>query len=210
MIIYAILTIMSVSKNNQIRIIGGTLRGRKIDFYQASEDTALRPTPDRVRETLFNWLSPVIFNAECLDAFGGSGALSFEAVSRGTTHVTLIEQCPKITKIIQENAERFNINKQQLSILCKNTLDYLAQTTQTFDLIFLDPPFQKNLLMPCIKLIAERNLLRENSFLYTESHEPIQLDAKNWENFRAKKAGNVYYGLWCPINNLAPIFSHEA
>lgn len=182
---------------SQIRIIGGEFRGRKINFLNDfSTGCELRPTPDRVRETLFNWLSQPIVNAECLDAFAGSGALSFEAISRGAKHVTSIEQSPSVAKDIQENTERFKINAifQRLNILNTNTLDYLTQTTQTFDIIFLDPPFQKDLLKPSLLLIQQRRLLRSNGYLYVESNEPIELE--NWHCFRSKKAGNVYYGLF--------------
>lgn len=181
----------------EVRIIGGEFRGRKITFSEFSPDAALRPTPDRVRETLFNWLMPIIVGADCLDAFGGSGILSFEAVSRGTNHVTLIENCPKTLKEIQQNRVRLKIAEQKIQLLCQDTLEYLAKTSQTFDVIFLDPPFQKNLLYPAIQLIAERQLLRPDGLVYVESGERFseEMISENWEFFRSKKAGNVYYGL---------------
>lgn len=186
------------SSTSQVRIIGGKLRGRKITFSEFAQENALRPTPDRVRETLFNWLSSVIVEAECLDAFGGSGALGFEAVSRGAKHVTIIEKCAHTFKNIQQNASRFTLSSSELTCLCEDTLTYLTNTTQTFDLIFLDPPFQSNLLFECINLIAARNLLKQNGSIYLESDFPIWPEnmPSNWTQHRAKKAGSVYYELW--------------
>lgn len=193
---------MGEQKLNQVRIIAGSLRGRKITFAESSQENALRPTPDRVRETLFNWLSTKILGAECLDAFAGSGALGLEAISRGAKHVTLLEKHPQIMKNIRENAERFKIEASQLTFSCIDTLAYLTQTSQTFDIIFLDPPFQqdlsKSLLMPSIQCIAQRGLLRSGGYLYTESSTPITQEdtPPEWMPIRAKKAGNVYYGFF--------------
>ena len=179
---------------NQIRIIGGSLRGRKIHFTEISPDNALRPTPNRVRETLFNWVSTIIEESECLDAFGGSGALTFEAISRGAKHVTLIEKCPKTLKNIRENAERFGIPSTTLTTYSEDALTFLSKTTQMFDFIFLDPPFQSNLLVSAIELITQRNLLKPNGYLYIESDTPILIP--NWHEHRLKKAGSVFFGLF--------------
>ncbi len=187
----------SRGRPSEVRIIAGTLRGRKVMFQESHPMYALRPTSDRIRETLFNWLSPVIFNTECLDAFAGSGALSFEAISRGAKQVTLIEKCSQTIKHIQENAERFKIAPTQFNVLCRDTLDYLAETNQIFDIIFLDPPFQQSLLNPCIQLITSRGLIRSGGYVYTESAEPLSLEnfPQCWGQTHAKKAGSVYYGL---------------
>ncbi len=184
------------SSTSQVRIIGGSLRGRKVIFTESGQENALRPTPDRVRETLFNWLSSIIVDAECLDAFGGSGALSFEAISRGAKQVTVIEKCPQTLKDIKENADRFGLSTSLVTI-CDDTLTYLAKTTQKFDLIFLDPPFQSDLLMKCIECIAARNLLHKNGYIYLESSYPILSENMplGWEQYRVKKAGNVFYAL---------------
>jgi 16S rRNA (guanine966-N2)-methyltransferase len=185
------------SKAGSVRIIGGKLRGRKINFSEYAQENALRPTPDRVRETLFNWLSPVIVEAECLDAFGGSGALGFEAVSRGAKKVTIVEKCLHTFKSIQQNASRLGLSSE-LTCLCEDTLTYLTNTTQTFDIIFLDPPFQGNLLAECFDLIAAKNLLKPKGYIYLESDSPIMPDnmPSNWTQHRAKKAGSVHYELW--------------
>ena len=187
------------SPTSQVRIIGGKLRGRKITFSEHDQENALRPTPDRVRETLFNWLSPIIGEADCLDAFGGSGALGFEAVSRGAKQVTIIEQCLHTLKNIQQNATRFGLLSSELHCICENTLSYLANTSQTFDIIFLDPPFQSMLLIESINLIVAKNLLKPKGYIYLESDALILPEnmPSDWVQHRAKKAGNVYYELWC-------------
>ena len=186
--------------SSQIRLIGGNLRGRKIHFCDFSQE-GLRPTPNRVRETLFNWLSTAIIEATCLDAFGGSGALSFEAISRGAKRVILLEKSPQILQAIKENAERFDLTSSELGsplvFSCTDALTYLAKTSDTFDIIFLDPPFQQDLLYPGIQCIAERGLLRSGGYLYMESHEPISPEniPFSWKQIQAKKAGSVFFGL---------------
>lgn len=191
-----------MNKPNQIRIIGGQWRGRLLAFADSPE-TALRPTPNRVRETLFNWLSPVIVGAHCLDAFGGSGALSFEALSRGAKHVTVIESCLLTANKIQENALLLKIakNDECLRVFCEDALDYLAKTSETFDLIFLDPPFLTDLLIATMQLIADRKLLHPQGYLYTESSAllPSSVAEPAWINHRSQRAGNVYYNLFKPI-----------
>lgn len=192
-----------MSKPNQIRIIGGQWRGRLVNFADSPE-TALRPTPNRVRETLFNWLSSAIVGARCLDAFGGSGALGFEALSRGAKHVTMIESCSSTVNRIQENASLFKIVETDscLRILCQNALDYLAQTTETFDIIFLDPPFQANLLISAMQFIADRKLLHPKGYLYTENAAllPSGVTDNAWIYHRSKRAGGVYYNLFKPMS----------
>lgn len=197
-----------MSKLNQIRIIGGQWRGRLLTFADSPE-TALRPTPNRVRETLFNWLSPVIVGARCLDAFGGSGALSFEALSRGAKHVTVIDSSLSTVNKIQENASLLKIkqNNDCLRIVHQDALDYLAKTTETFDIIFLDPPFLADLLIPAIHCITQRvadhQLLNaQGGYLYTESAALLAPDLTDlaWINHRSKQAGNVYYNLFKSIS----------
>lgn len=192
---------------NHIRIIAGSLRGRKIAFSESEKDDALRPTPNRVRETLFNWLSQFIINARCLDAFGGSGALGIESISRGATHVEIIEKNSGIAQQIQKNVTEFKISSNQLKVLNQDTLDYFSsKNTQPFDIIYLDPPFQQDLLIPSLQLIHKNQLIHSDSYLYIESHEPLdklltlhQLD-KFFELFRSKKAGRVYFGLLHPLD----------
>lgn len=175
---------------SMIRIIGGTYRGKKIAF---TESEGLRPTPDRVRETVFNWLMNVIRGARCLDAFAGSGALGLEAFSRGAASVVFIEP-HKLTyshlkKVILE------FNAPHLSLLQTDACDFIRQSPTTFDLIFLDPPYDLNLVLPCLEDIGRSNLLSPGGLVYIESATPLTLPPHQWTVLHQKKAGLVYYGL---------------
>ena len=120
--------------NNQLRIIGGKWRGRKIKFPDIE---GLRPTPDRVRETLFNWLSPVIIGAKCLDLFAGSGALGFEALSRGASKTVFVDSNNLVTQQLQYNQQLFQCS--DIEIHKMSAEQYLQTTEKSFDIIFLDP-----------------------------------------------------------------------
>ena len=181
---------------NSIRIIAGQFRGRKIHF---PDSEALRPTPDRVRETLFNWLSPVIADAKCLDLFAGSGALGFEAVSRGASEVVMIEESFEIAE--QLYANRALLKCDHLEIIQQNALEYLAKKETTFDIIFLDPPFHSTLLEESLKLIIENHLLNKNGSLYIEMNKTQNIPDVfgNLRLLKEKKAGQVKY-LLCSLN----------
>ncbi|MFA5960457.1 MAG: 16S rRNA (guanine(966)-N(2))-methyltransferase RsmD [Tatlockia sp.] len=174
-----------------VRIIGGQYRGKKIHF---PESEGLRPTPDRVRETLFNWLMHSIRNARCLDAFAGSGALGFEAFSRGAKRVVLVESAPKVHANLQQIARSFQ--SDTLSVLRADALKYLQETREQFDLVFLDPPFADNNLPTLIDLLTTSDLLVKGGLLYIESgHAPV-LSETGWQQLKFKQAGQVYYGLY--------------
>lgn len=173
-----------------IRIIGGNYRGKKITF---PDSAGLRPTPDRVRETLFNWLMNHIHNARCLDAFAGSGALGLEAFSRGAAEVYLIEQNKSTFKHLQTVTSSFNTS--QLTLINNNACDFIRQTNQSFDIVFLDPPFDTPLLNTCLPLLYERPILPTGGLVYIESPHEIELPSSQWETLKQKKAGQVFYGL---------------
>ncbi|TPW17985.1 MAG: methyltransferase, partial [Halothiobacillaceae bacterium] len=120
---------------NSLRIIGGTWRSRRLEFPTVEQ---LRPTPDRVRETLFNWLQHRIGGARCLDLFAGSGALGFEALSRGANEVVFVEIDPAAVQALRANAQRLQADNAQ--IIHEEALRYLAKPADPFDIIFLDPP----------------------------------------------------------------------
>jgi len=182
-----------LANRNSLRIIGGTWRSRRIQFIDSPK---IRPTPDRVRETLFNWLSANINGVDCLDLFAGSGALGFEAMSRGAAHVTLVEADARIAATLSEQADQFNV--AEIEVRNQNALTYLRDTDQQYDLIFLDPPFDSDLLEQVIPIIFEQQLLKKNGLLYTESaaqHKELKsLEALS--NLREKVTGEVRYALY--------------
>jgi 16S rRNA (guanine966-N2)-methyltransferase len=176
-----------------VRIISGSKRGRKLEF---PDEQGLRPTTDRTRETLFNWLQPVIAGADCLDLFAGSGILSFESLSRAAHHVTLIEQHHKTYQYLQTTVKKLQF--ENITIHKKNTLSWLEQVAETpFDVIFLDPPFHQGLLKDCCGLLEKNQYLHHNSKIYIESEQQQLLDIPDsWLQLRAKKAGQVNYYLY--------------
>lgn len=177
--------------NQSIRIIGGQYRSKKLNFPDIE---GLRPTPDRVRETLFNWLMNTIHDARCLDAFAGSGALGFEAFSRGASKIVLIEQAPAAYNNLQKIAQSFNSSK--LSVVNKDACLYMQQTKEQFDLVFLDPPFTKDLLPECIAILENTSLLAPGGLMYLESDHEVTINPERWKQIKFKKAGQVFYGLW--------------
>ncbi len=176
----------------QVRIIGGQWRGRKLVVPSLPD---LRPTPDRVRETLFNWLSPVIAGAYCLDPFAGSGALGFEALSRGAAKVIMIDQSSHVVKILEEQAKLFKTNSAE--IYCGKMPEQFKKPDQSFDVVFLDPPFKENLLLPTCFFLEEKGYLSPNATIYLETAEPILPESlpANWQLIKSKVAGQVAYHL---------------
>jgi 16S rRNA (guanine966-N2)-methyltransferase len=179
---------MAKKTGNRLRIIGGQWRSRFLPFPDVE---GLRPTTDRVRETLFNWLQSIVHGATVLDVFAGSGALGFEALSRGAQHVTLIEKNALAAKQLNDNIQ--TLKTSDASVVQTDALHYLSQQKEPFNLIFLDPPFSKDLLPKCIALIDDNHLLAENGWIYLESEQDLaslNLPA-SWALHREKKAGNV-------------------
>jgi len=178
---------------NRIRIIGGDWRSRVLDFPDLPE---LRPTPDRVRETLFNWLQFDITGARCLDLFAGSGVLGFEALSRGAASVMAFETDTSAVRALRENASRLGARGYQLTP--GSALEWLQHgTPQTFDIVFLDPPFGAKLHAEVCRLLQTRGWLSARARVYIEAPEPfasLGLPAE-WQVLREKRAGDVYYGL---------------
>jgi 16S rRNA (guanine966-N2)-methyltransferase len=177
--------------NNQVRIIGGRWRSRTINLL---ESEGLRPTPNRVRETLFNWLSPHIVGAHCLDAFAGSGALGFEALSRGAASITFCEAQKKVASQLKKNSEL--LNAQSVSLLTGNFLE--KKINQKFDIIFLDPPFHKNLVCTAAQHLMAQNCLAETAVIYVEVETSLsELDLPEaWQCLKSGKAGDVQFFLY--------------
>ncbi|XQW85085.1 16S rRNA (guanine(966)-N(2))-methyltransferase RsmD [Thalassotalea piscium] len=186
-------TSKSQSKMGAIRIISGKYRGRKLPVLMAE---GLRPTTDRVKETLFNWLMPYINNSHCLDCFAGAGSLGFEALSRNATHVTLLELDKSAAKQLNDNKKLLNANN--IDVINTNTLQYLAAAKDaSFDIVFIDPPFHKGLAEQTCHLINQ-GWLKEQALIYVEVESkgaPLSLP-ENWTLLKEKVAGQVAYRLY--------------
>lgn len=180
---------------NEVRIIAGKWRGRKIQFPSVP---GLRPTPNRIRETLFNWLAPYIHGASCLDLFTGSGSLCFESLSRGAAHVLSLEKNHDAYQALRTNAER--LKAYDMEILQKDALTWLIERPiipPTFDVIFVDPPYALKALSKCFGLLENHGCLKPESLIYFESDVPIEslTIPETWTILKKKKAGSVYYYL---------------
>jgi len=177
---------------NKVRIIGGKWRGRKLNFPDLP---GVRPTPDRVRETLFNWLMRDIRGAVCLDLFAGSGAMGFEALSRGALQVVMVDSSREVVDELDKHkqylqADNLIIHNQIIPTV--NQFPY-----GPFDIVFLDPPFHKNLIALSTKWLDDNQLLNSNALIYLElekSSEALPIPS-HWEILKDKSAGKVRYCL---------------
>jgi 16S rRNA (guanine966-N2)-methyltransferase len=151
--------------NGAIRIISGQWRGRKLPVMNVQ---GLRPTTDRNKETLFNWLMAHTQDSRCLDVFAGSGGLGFEALSRYAKHVTFIELDKNVARNLQQNLITLKATEDSAKVLCGDALGYLKQLNDEFDLIFLDPPFNQNLVPKAIEGIEQGGLLAKDGLIYIE------------------------------------------
>jgi 16S rRNA (guanine966-N2)-methyltransferase len=177
--------------SGKIHIIGGQFKGKALSVVNQQ---TLRPTPNRVRETLFNWLMHDIRHATCLDGFAGSGALGLEALSRGAQSVVLLEKDPVVYKQLKQTTNSFQSDAIQL--VQTDFFSFLKQTTQAFNLIFLDPPFDSNLLPKCLDALSSSPALKPSGLVYLESNLPLPDPALDWEVMKTSKAGNVHFGLY--------------
>ncbi|WP_318365863.1 16S rRNA (guanine(966)-N(2))-methyltransferase [Enterobacter sp.] len=179
--------------SGQIRIIGGQWRGRKLPV---PDSPGLRPTTDRVRETLFNWLAPSMVSARCLDCFAGSGALGLEALSRYASAATLIEMERGVAQQLQQNLAA--LKAANAKVVNTNTLTFLNQPGTPHDIVFVDPPFRKGLLDDTLRLLEDNGWLADDALIYVESEvenglPPVPL---HWDLHREKVAGQVAYRLY--------------
>jgi 16S rRNA (guanine966-N2)-methyltransferase len=174
-----------------LRIIGGQWRSRKL-YFKAAE--GLRPSSDRIRETLFNWLSPHIQGASCLDLFAGSGALGLEALSRYAAHCDFIEANTHTCRQIREHLS--TLECASASVHCQTAEAYLASADIKHQIIFIDPPFHQDLLAPTIAALAERPLASGTLiYIETAANEPLPVLPEHWYIDKDKTAGNVNYRL---------------
>ena len=187
----------SVAATSRLRIIGGNWRGRKLPFPAVP---GLRPTPDRVRETLFNWLQGEIHGAWCLDLFAGSGALGMEALSRGAGGAVFVERDAQAVRALRENLA--TLGARQADVLHSDADSFLAASpARKFDVVFLDPPYADQRLRACLERLTAGDWLAPRAAVYMElsaRDEPPPLP-EGWELARDKTAGEVRYRLLrCP------------
>jgi 16S rRNA (guanine966-N2)-methyltransferase len=180
-----------VARSNQVRIIGGRWRSRRISF---PDHEGLRPSADRVRETLFNWLGQNLGGRTCLDLFAGSGALGFEALSRGAAGVVMVEKSRSACAALRRNGEL--LGAKNLQLRCTDALEFAtaaaADPAARFDVVFLDPPFASSLLAQALSLTVP--LLRTEARVYVESAAAFA-PAGAWKVLRHGRAGQVHYTL---------------
>jgi 16S rRNA (guanine966-N2)-methyltransferase len=183
---------MAAYAPGRVRIIAGRWRGRRLTIPDLP---GLRPTPDRVRETLFNWLMPLVEGAHCLDLFAGTGVLGFEAASRGAARVVLVEEAAAAVAAMRRQAAAFGA--EDLEIVQADALCWIAGSAGPFELVFLDPPFGSGLIGPVCRRLGEGGWLRPGARIYIES----ELDAEGlglpagWKILRGRRAGEVRYYL---------------
>lgn len=190
-------------QQNSLRIIGGYWRGRKLHFPDVP---GLRPTPDRVRETLFNWLQGLTLDESCLDLYAGSGACGLEALSRGARHVVFVDASAHAVAAIREHLSVLNCD--QAEVLLSTAQQFLARPVaraQQFGLVFMDPPFAGGLLHQDCLLLESSGVLKAQAHIYLESGQPLSEMAlpAGWVLHKQGRAGAVYYGLCQRIANPA-------
>ena len=188
-------TTMQQSAKGEVRIIAGLWRGRKLPVLTSQ---GLRPTGDRVKETLFNWLMPYIVDSECLDCFAGSGSLGFEALSRQAAKVTLLELEKAVAQQLSKNIQTLKC-ADRAQVVNQNSLQFLNQPQNQphFDLVFLDPPFNFDLAEQAITLLDKNHWLRPQALIYVETEKDKGLNVpENWALLKEKNSGQVSYRLY--------------
>jgi 16S rRNA (guanine966-N2)-methyltransferase len=174
-----------------VRLISGKYRGRKLPVILAK---GLRPTTDRVKETVFSWLMPYMHNSRCLDCFAGSGSLGFEALSRGANEVTLLELNRQAAEQLKKN--KALLKADHLTIHQTDSLEFLQNPITCFDIVFIDPPFNKELVDQAISRLND-GWLADNAIIYIEMEQNGQFNIpKNWSLLKEKTAGQVAYRLF--------------
>ncbi len=174
-------------KANRVRIIGGEWRSRFITFTDQKD---LRPTPDRVRETLFNWLGQDLTGKRCLDLYAGSGALGFEAASRGAQQVVLVARERGVRATLEAN--RGTLKATQVEVVQADALEFLRHDSRVYDVVFLDPPFADNPWEALLERLVQR--LAPDALVYCESGDALSAP-DGWEVHRQGRAGQVNYQL---------------
>ncbi len=183
----------STNQKGSLRIIGGKWKRHLIHFAGPAD---LRPTSDAIRETLFNWLTPVIQGATCLDLFSGSGALGFEAASRGAHRVHLVDDNHVAFKQLLRTQE--DLCAEQVHIHYKDALKFLEMCGHRFNIVFLDPPFQTCLSEEVCSILENSNILLDQGLVYLERPKKGSSDflSRSWEMYKENATGSIIYGLY--------------
>ena len=184
---------MRRTRRNAVRIIGGEWRSRILQFPDVED---LRPTPDRVRETLFNWLGQDLSGRTCLDLFAGSGALGFEALSRGAASAVMVEKNPTVLRTLRENAHK--LGAENLTVVRGDALEFARETRSRFDVVFVDPPYRLGLQAAALALV--RGLLAAHGRVYVESASAFE-PGRGWAVLKSSRAGNVHFHLLAGEND---------
>jgi 16S rRNA (guanine966-N2)-methyltransferase len=181
------------SNKGTLRIIGGKYRSRQLRVPSRPD---LRPTPDRVRETLFNWLAPFIDGARCLDLFAGTGALGIEALSRGAAWVDFIERDPRLVQALRQNLQR--LRQADAAVRCADALQTLSDApVDAYDVVFIDPPFSDTLWQPAAFALENHGWLRSSAWIYLEMPVQVRIAVPDtWSPHRESHAGAVRYALY--------------
>jgi len=175
------------TRPNTVRIVGGLWRSRILEFPDAAD---LRPSPDRVRETLFNWLGRDLTGMVCLDLFAGSGALGFEALSRGAASVIMVEKNPVVLRALRDNAHK--LGATGLTVVRGDALEFARGAHSRFDVVFVDPPYRLGLQVAALDLL--RGLLALGGRVYVEGNAVFE-PPRGWAILRRARAGNVHFHL---------------
>lgn len=189
------------AKNNSVRIIAGDWRGRRLPVANVP---GLRPSGDRSRETLFNWLQPWVVAAECADLFAGTGALGFEAASRGAASVLMVEKDPRAFAVLRESAEQ--LQAEQVSLHAGGAMSFIESlATESLDLVFVDPPFDSNLGGLVLERLAAQGCVRPGGFVYVESPASTQIARpEGWSTWRDQEMGEVRMQLFRRLEPVGP------
>ena len=177
-----------------VRLISGKWKGRRLPVLDAA---GLRPTSDRVKETLFNWLMQDVAGSTVLDCFAGSGSLGLEALSRCADFVLLLEKEVKAANLLKQHVK--SLGSTEAEVLQTDTLLWLQKPAQRqFDLVFIDPPFRQDMALPCCKALAEQGWLKPGALIYLETEKELALDQlpADWVLLKEKVAGQLAYRLW--------------
>ena len=183
---------MSNHQRQSIRIIGGKWKGRKIIF---SEQLDVRPTGNKIRETLFNWLQGELLDAKCLDLFSGSGALGLEALSRGAKYVSFIEKNNKTARYIKKSLSEFEKEVTGKEVICADAIEWIQKNNEVFDIVFIDPPFIGDQIYEICQKVEATAMAKR--LIYLEWHSDIDSSRlpEKWNLLKQKKSGSVFFAL---------------